>query len=662
MSLGVSVAFVSEVFKRTISKVSRTDSILASLLTLGVLVLYIQTLVPSILDGEPGVYQYISSVLGIPDPPGFPLYMLLGYLWSLLPVGTLAYRMNLLSAFFGALTVDTLFITLRQQKLHWLAALGAGLTLAIVPPFWEYSTLASKYTLHTFLTVLLLAFLVKWEITRQQIWLSVAMLTFGLGLTNNPTYLLLAPATTIFVVFVNERSLRDPRLLLRSLALVVLPCVLYLYFPLRGHQLLADKFVLPGWHLAVAQGVVSPYFKENLQGLVQYLTASNFISAMVRSWQWDVFLNGANITLQTLSIPIVVISFVGIVRLARERKAFALWLVIGVLTFAWIALPYANAVFGTTTDFAPYFLRYFLPGVIMLIICAAWGMDAVLRSVPALLSRFKLQLVTGSSIALVLASILFIISWQHLYTRHSNIAIDRSFELQTKWNTVQRYPPEDGAALVGHWGDLTPLFYLQNAEGWRRDIVTFYPPQDEQINAWLAKGKPLYLAGSLLGWAPGIAQNKFLTPWGNLVRVSDQKIYPSLPLSHSTSLTFQDSHPTIRMLGYDIQREREEIDIAIYWEILANIPLDNYIVYFSLSVPNVETKSQGDVLVVNWYPSGKLLAGQRALGIYRYPIPKGTPPGTYKLNLFVYSIDSAQDLNIAETKETIATLGTINVQ
>ena len=658
------MAFISDVYQRLTSNVSRINLTLAILLTLGVFAFYIQTLVPSMLDGEPGVYQYISSVLGIPDPSGFPLYVLLGYLWSLLPIGTLAYRMNLLSAFFGALTVGVLFYALRQQKLHWLAALGAGLTLAIVPPFWEYSTLASKYTLHTFLTVLLFAFLVKWESTRQTIWLSSAMFTFGFGLTNNPTFLLLAPATAIFVVLVGGQSLRDPRFLLRTLALVVLPCTLYLYFPLRGYQLLANGFVLPDWNLAVAQGIVSPYFKENLQGLVQYVTASTFISTMVRSWQWDTFVDGANIILQTLSIPIAVISFAGIVWLAKERKAFALWLSVGILTFAWIALPYANAVFGTTTDFTPYFLRYFLPGIIMLVICAAWGIDVALHNIPALLSRFKLQLVIGSSIALILASILLLAAWQDLYMRHSNIGIERSVELQAKWDAIQKYPPEDGAALIGHWGDLTPLWYLQNSEGWRRDIVTFYPPEDEQINAWLAKGKPLYLAGSLLGWAPGIVKNKSLTPWGNLVRVSNGKFSPSSPLSHPTSLTFQDNHPTMRMLGFDVsrERERETVDVAVYWEILDNIPLDNYIVYFSFSVPNVETKSQGDVLVVNWYPTGKLSAGQRALGIYRYPIPKETPPGTYTLNIFIYSIDSARNLDIAETKETIAALGAITVQ
>jgi hypothetical protein len=116
------------------------------------------------------------------------------------------------------------------------------------------------------------------------------------------------------------------------------------------------------------------------------------------------------------------------------------------------------------------------------------------------------------------------------------------------------------------------------------------------------------------------------------------------------------------MLGYDVQEGGGTLDIAVYWEILDNIPLDNYLVYFSLSVPNVAPKSQGDVLVVNWYPTGKLLAGRRALGTYRYQILKEIPSGTYALNLFVYSIDSAKNLDIIEIKGTITELGAINVQ
>jgi hypothetical protein len=397
-------------------------------------------------------------------------------------------------------------------------------------------------------------------------------------------------------------------------------------------------------------------------GVLQFMTSWGLTKNITSFLKWDTLVfDWSVIVLETINWVTLSTAFVGIIALLKRRVKLTLWLVVVVLTSSLVTLQYGYALVGVG-HFSPYYREYFLPCFFALILFSAWGVGALLRSIPAFLSRFKFPPVIASAIALVLVSILLIASWQGLITRHSNFWIERSAEIQAKWETIKKYPPEDGAALVGHWGDLTPLWYLQNAEGWRRDIVTLYPPVDEQIDAWLAKGKPLYLVGSLLGWAPEIAKNKYLIPWGALVRVSDRELNSSSPLAHPASLTFQDNHPTIRMLGYDVQEGGGTLDIAVYWEILDNIPLDNYLVYFSLSVPNVAPKSQGDVLVVNWYPTGKLLAGRRALGTYRYQILKEIPSGTYALNLFVYSIDSAKNLDIIEIKGTITELGAINVQ
>ena len=83
------------------------------------------------LDGDQGEFQYIPAILGIPHSTGFPLYVLLGHVWSGLPIGTLAYRMNLFSGLWGALTIAALYLILRSQKVHFVAALAAPATAAI---------------------------------------------------------------------------------------------------------------------------------------------------------------------------------------------------------------------------------------------------------------------------------------------------------------------------------------------------------------------------------------------------------------------------------------------------------------------------------------------------------------------------------------------------
>ena len=69
----------------------------------------------------PGVYGFDSAELatgvftqGIVHPPGYPLYLLIGKLFTFLPVRDVAYRLNLMSAFFAALTVLLLYLVIKN--------------------------------------------------------------------------------------------------------------------------------------------------------------------------------------------------------------------------------------------------------------------------------------------------------------------------------------------------------------------------------------------------------------------------------------------------------------------------------------------------------------------------------------------------------------------
>jgi hypothetical protein len=663
----------TDLLTRLSSRKYQFDLALGFFLTCGVFILYAQTLVPSVLDGDQGELQFMPAVLGIPHPSGFPLYVLLGHLWSWLPIGDLAYRMNLFSAFFGALTIGALYLGLRSQKVHLLGALGASLALAVMPQFWQYSTVAAVYRLHDFLIVLLFVFLAQWERTGEWRWLELAALAFGLDLANHLTILFFAPATAVLLLLVSGRSLfKQPRVLLVGSLLLVLPLILYLYFPLRGRQLLSDNFMLPGWNMAVAQGIVSPFYDNSLVGLLQYFVGGTFFSSITGHWQWkwDTLLGDWITTvLQTVNWQIAALSLAGTVWLTLRRARLAIWLIIVVLLFQLIALQYSYTGLEAIGQFSSYFREYYLPSFIALIILTAWGVDGLLRALEGLASRLGVgSRPVASAIPLLLAGVFLFITATDLAAHRSNSLAERSVEIQAKWGAVKKYPPDPGAALVGHWGDLTPLWYYQYAEGWRRDLVTINPPSDEQVNAWLATGKPLYLAGSLLDWAPGIAQNYRLTPWGPLVRVTRKNYVPPSPLSHPADWTFADNHPKLKLSGYDVShtalRVGETLDVAAYWQVLDSIALDDEVMYLSLANAQDETHAQSYTLGVNWLPGNKLSAGQRALGTYSYMVPWGTPPGDYRLRLALYSITIAENLTVTENDQALewVELGGVHVE
>ena len=89
------------------------------------LTLYVSTLAPTILPADSGEFQLVSAVLGIAHPPGYPLYTMLGRLFTLLPIGEIAWRVNLYGAVCGALTLAVIARSVRHAVGSTSAALIA---------------------------------------------------------------------------------------------------------------------------------------------------------------------------------------------------------------------------------------------------------------------------------------------------------------------------------------------------------------------------------------------------------------------------------------------------------------------------------------------------------------------------------------------------------
>src|SRR5213593_112847 len=80
------------------------DRLIALGATLVAFCLYAATLLPGIGSGDTAEFQRVAPTLDVAHPTGYPLYTLLGWLWSHLPLGgTPAWRMNLFSAVASAL-------------------------------------------------------------------------------------------------------------------------------------------------------------------------------------------------------------------------------------------------------------------------------------------------------------------------------------------------------------------------------------------------------------------------------------------------------------------------------------------------------------------------------------------------------------------------------
>ncbi|MCD6218235.1 DUF2723 domain-containing protein [bacterium] len=210
------------------------------------LIVYWRTMCTALYIGDGGDFITASHTLGLPHPPGYPLYTLLGKLFLSLPIpgglSEAAWRMNFMSAFFGALTALLAYLLIKRiTKYDWLAFFAA-LTIAFGRTFWSQAVIAEVYTLNTFFILLQLYLLVirtdKFA-GRTLIWMGLAL---GLSLAHHPSIAIFFPAY-IYYSYIH-RDYPMTRLLIVALAFglaIINPIGILAILLLIPHELIIAK-------------------------------------------------------------------------------------------------------------------------------------------------------------------------------------------------------------------------------------------------------------------------------------------------------------------------------------------------------------------------------------------------------------------------------------
>jgi hypothetical protein len=181
-------------------------------------VVYFMTLTPTVPFWDSGEFIAVSSILGIPHPPGTPFFVLIGRIATMVPWASIAQRVNAVSAISSALAVFLTYLcTLRmirvaqggeRQPWHeWVAVAGAAtgaLMLAFSDNYWENSIEAEVYQMMSLASILVFWLGLKWWESHEKkptvmplllatyvMWLSVG-LHLGVGVMGAPLIVLVA--------------------------------------------------------------------------------------------------------------------------------------------------------------------------------------------------------------------------------------------------------------------------------------------------------------------------------------------------------------------------------------------------------------------------------------------------------------------------------------
>jgi len=160
-----------------IIKNNKEKVILALLTFLLSWIVYMDTLAPTVSFWDCGEFIATSYTLGVPHPPGSPLYLLIGRFFTMLPIGNdIAYRVNLISPIVSSFSVMFLFLIIVQLLKSWgrpvkplqkIAVYGGAfigaMTFAFTDSHWFNAVEAEVYAFSTFLTAIVVWLILFWE-------------------------------------------------------------------------------------------------------------------------------------------------------------------------------------------------------------------------------------------------------------------------------------------------------------------------------------------------------------------------------------------------------------------------------------------------------------------------------------------------------------------
>ncbi|MFQ6014852.1 MAG: DUF2723 domain-containing protein [Anaerolineae bacterium] len=609
-----------------LSKKVDKDLLMAGALGAAALILYVATLSPDVLGGDPGEAQLAPYLLGIMHYTGYPLYTLVGWLWShLVPFGNVAYRMNLLSAIFAAATISLVYLGVRQITIGYEGAALAAMALAVSPLFWEWAIMAGVRSLNAFFVATTIYLALRWQKERKERDLRALALVYGLSLTHHRTMILIGPALIIFALLVDRKLWREPKRLWLLIVLLGLPLLLYLYLPIRSRMHPPFDLLHP----------------DNLERFLDLVTARK-LSAFGETTTLNEILDrvrayGLDLSRQFHVIGLLLGILGAFLLLWQDARTFLLFFLgfLGVVTF---------------TVTSAYHLQtrptlYAIPANVLFALWIGSAVDTLGKKINDGLSwpRARTLVSLGVFVLLALTGV----------NSYRQLLIEQGFPLdayrqQLRWEQGRRLATnalpylEPNSLMIADWEQATVFWYLQLIEGLRQDVWVqrlISEREEEQFRFWLengrSQGKPVYVARVY----PYLLGEKHLTSAGPVLKIQNE---PSIQVPEETTPSDVNLEDQLKLVGYRHWSQRfrpgEVLSLILYWQALDKME-NNYSVSVRLYDPNGNQVAQLDYAhpVLGTYPTTLWTPGEVVGDYYELPLDHSLAEGLYDVVALVYT-------------------------
>jgi hypothetical protein len=585
--------------------------------------LYLRTLAPgTVYLQDTAEFQTKLYNLEIIHATGYPLYQIVGKLWTmLLPIGTIAWRVNLLSAFFSTICLVCLCCIMQQIGVRPWAIVAACGMLACSPLFWSHAILASAYPMHIALAALSGLMLLRWQDGRSSpTWFALAC---GAGLAHHRVFVILLPVFALVVLLEKKRLPREPRRWLLLGLLVIAPILIsWIWLALLGLWP-PDRL----YHFLFVEG--SGFFRSpsSLAALVARIRD--------RVWPWLIEPYGLFPTLVALGVLLAQVRQSA--RAARRRTGLLL-----------LGMGLAIFIFSSVAWVWPDNRRSFAQWDLAL--AAGWGL-AWNKAWSLVKGRLHRRWLAWTLQAVLAAAVLAPLAWLYPANLASLARLRDGYADRVSREILSTV--ESGATVFGNWVLGWPLRYYHSVEGLRPDVQVVVEPGDDhraEAIALVDAGDPVYFRQPMYGldwrtsgyaWAP--------LDVGNLARA-----LPAIPpLAHVEDVDQEfEKGVTLHSFGFSAWPLRPDTFVRLWldWEGTRTLAPET----------DVRLRLDDATGTAQWrYDTTwkKLVDGERSQSDVYWVTPPTLAPGDYTLHVALYEPDTAKSLGEIRTGPIPVTAG-----
>ncbi len=615
----------------------------------GGFLLYWATLAPSVVFGDPSEYTLVPHIWGIVHPPGYAFMTLLVRFWqTIVPIGTIAYRTNLLSATTAAgigvavyLAVQLLLSNLRSLISNHqlqissiqssifpaLPALLAATVLLVSADFWQHAIHTNAHIVTTAFAAASLLALLRWRTTEDDRWLFGFGLLTGLGVTQHPLTVFGFPAYTAFIISVRPRILNDWRTLAKLVLAALLGLTPWLYFPIRAALQPAPAFgpadmnTLDGFlNLALARGLHVNLFAFGFQDQIHRLVVF-----------WSL------LRLQ-FALPVIGLTGAGLYSLWRRDWRAGMLLSLHLLVNL-----------GFTMNTVQDVMAYMMIPFTVLALLAGVGARLMIEYISRIGEAIQNQSVKNAfQITLIPAILIWpVLTFFQNFTivslrdyRAADDYVDSVFDFFEGKN--------QNAVLLSDWEHMTPLWFRQHIHGEAlepSDVLPIYVVGSSPT-LWVDKVwenievGPIYL----IEYRPDIVEAGFrLRSEGSFYRVLAPPA-KELPLLANT---IDEKAGPIEWLGYEVQAEStvqpgSRIPVLLAFRTLE--PVDDIIQPYAVLGAYTQRWTTDSHWLSPWWQPGEIIVER-----WEVVVPLDASAGAYSLAIGLTNLISGEDLQWSDT-------------